>query len=103
FDEAANLLEAIRQMKEADPDFEMYVMLGAWIDCKNAWTDLPDRIRNEDSDRNAVEIARAVELAQQYPDIVLIIAVGNEAMVHWASEYHVEPSIVLKWVNHLQD
>ena len=103
FDEAANLLEAIRQMKEETPGFEMYVMLGAWIDCKNAWTALPDRIRNEESPRNATEIARAVELTRQYPDIVKIIAVGNEAMVHWAWDYYVEPTIILKWVNHLQN
>ncbi len=103
FDEAANLLEAIRQMRAEDPKFEMYLMLGAWIDCKNAWTDLPDRIRDQDSPRNAVEIARAVELTQQYPEIVKIIAVGNEAMVHWATEYYVEPGIILHWVNHLQD
>jgi exo-beta-1,3-glucanase (GH17 family) len=102
-DEAANLLEAISQLKKDDPEFEMYVMLGAWIDCKNAWTDLPDRIRNEESERNAVEIARAVELTRLYPDIVKIIAVGNEAMVHWAWDYWVEPGIILKWVNHLQN
>ncbi len=102
-DEATNLLTAISQLKKEDTDFEMYVMLGAWIDCKNAWTDLPDRIRNEESERNAVEIARAVELTQQYPDIVKIIAVGNEAMVHWAWQYYVEPGIILKWVNHLQN
>ena len=102
-DEAANLLEAIQRMRADDPDFEMYVMLGAWIDCKNAWTDLPDRIRDQDSPRNATEIARAVELTQQYPEIVKIIAVGNEAMVHWATEYYVEPGIILYWVNHLQD
>ena len=103
YDEAANLLEAISQLMQEDPDFEMYVMLGAWIDCKNAWTDLPDRIRNEESERNAEEIARAVELTQQYPDIVKILAVGNEAMVHWAWNYHVEPRIILKWVNYLQN
>lgn len=102
-EEAANLLKAISQLKEEDPDFEMYVMLGAWIDCKNAFTDLPDRIRNEESERNAVEIERAVELTLQYPDIVKIIAVGNEAMVHWAWEYYVEPGIILQWVNYLQN
>lgn len=102
-DEAANLLETIHQLKLEDPEFEMYVMLGAWIDCKNAWTDLPDRIRDEESERNAVEMARAVELTQQYPDIVKILAVGNEAMVHWAWEYYVEPAIILKWVNYLQN
>jgi len=100
--EAANLLEAISQLKKDDPGFEMYVLLGAWIDCKNAFTNLPDRIRNEESAANETEIARAVELTQQYPDIVKIIAVGNEAMVHWAWEYYVEPGIILKWVKHLQ-
>ncbi|MCC5942399.1 MAG: glycosyl hydrolase family 17 [Balneolaceae bacterium] len=103
YDEAANLLRAIREIRQDDPGFEMYLMLGAWIDAKNAWTDEPERIRDVDSPRNEVEIARAVELAQQYPDIVKIIAVGNEAMVHWAEEYWVEPSIILRWVNHLQD
>jgi exo-beta-1,3-glucanase (GH17 family) len=102
-DEAANLLEAIRLLKKQDADFEMYVMLGAWIDCQNAWTNLPHRIRNKESERNATEIAKAVELAKQYPDIVKVIAVGNEAMVHWAWNYYVEPTIILKWVNHLQD
>lgn len=101
--EAANLLEAIRQLKAEDPRFEMYVMLGAWIDCKNAFTGLPDRIRDQESDQNAVEMARAVELAQQYPEVVKIIAVGNEAMVHWAWNYYVEPAIILKWVNYLQE
>lgn len=100
---ASNVLAAIRQLKEEDPEFEMYVMLGAWIDAKNSWTDAPDRIRNVDSKRNPVEIKRAVELANEYSDIVKILAVGNEAMVHWAWEYYVEPSIILKWVEHLQE
>ncbi|WP_020403145.1 hypothetical protein [Gracilimonas tropica] len=97
------LLQAIREMKEADPEFEMYVMMGAWIDAKNAWTDEPERIRDEDSPRNAKEIERAANLAKEYPDIVKVIAVGNEAMVHWQTEYWVEPGIILRWVNHLQD
>lgn len=103
YDEAANLLKAISQLKQEDSEFEMYLMLGAWIDCKNAFTDLPDRIRSEESPENEKEIARAIALAKQYPDIVKIIAVGNEAMVHWAWNYYVEPAIILKWVNYLQD
>lgn len=103
YEEAGNLLKAIRELRQEDPDFEMYVMLGAWIDAKNAFSDLPNRIRDEDSERNAPEIARAVELVQQYPEIVLVLAVGNEAMVHWAVEYHVEPQIILNWVRHLQE
>ena len=62
--ETADLLKAIRALKKENPGFEMYVMLGAWIDCKNAWTANPP-IRNEDSERNAVEIAEAVKLANE--------------------------------------
>ncbi|HSK14311.1 MAG TPA: hypothetical protein VK907_13915 [Phnomibacter sp.] len=99
--EASNLLKAIREMKHEDPAFEMYVMLGAWINCKNAWTGIPPD-HNEESEENADEIAKAVALAKQYPDIVKIIAVGNEAMVKWAASYYVQPGVILKWVNHLQ-
>ncbi len=100
--QASNLLEAIKQLKIEDENFEMYVMLGAWIDCKNAWTDLePDH--NVESEQNKGEIKRAVKLANKYPEIIKIIAVGNEAMVKWAESYYVQPEVILKWVNHLQD
>ncbi|MEM9679632.1 MAG: glycosyl hydrolase family 17 protein [Bacteroidota bacterium] len=100
--QAPNLLKAISELKAEDEEFEMYVMLGAWIDCKNAWTDLePDH--NVESEQNEGEIKRAVALANKYPDIVKVIAVGNEAMVKWATSYYVQPDVILKWVNHLQD
>ena len=102
FPHASNVLKAISELKKEDPDFEMYVMLGAWIDCKNAWTDQePDH--NEESEANAPQIEKAVALANQYPDIVKIIAVGNEAMVKWAAAYYVQPAVILKWVTYLQD
>lgn len=99
--ETANLLQAITQLKQENPDFEMYLMLGAWISCKDAWTEQPDH--DNESEKNAGEIDRAVALANQYPDIVKIVAVGNEAMVKWAAAYYVQPNIILKWVNHLQN
>ena len=101
YKEVSNLLEAISQLKKEDSNFEMYVMLGAWIDCKNAWTEL-EPIHNEESERNAIEIAEAVRLTNAYPEIIKIISVGNEAMVNWATSYYVTPNIILKWVNHLQ-
>jgi len=100
--EATNLLKAISELKQEDPNFEMYVMLGAWIDCKNAWTDMePDH--EQESEANANQILVAAYLANNYPDIVKVIAVGNEAMVRWAATYYVQPAVILKWVNHLQD
>jgi exo-beta-1,3-glucanase (GH17 family) len=99
---ASNVLEAISQLKKEDPSFEMYVMLGAWIDCLHAWT---DKAPNHDveSDQNEKEIKRAVVLANKYPSIVKIIAVGNEAMVRWATSYYVQPNVILKYVNYLQN
>jgi len=102
FKEVSHLLTAISELKSELSGFEMYVMLGAWIDCKNAWTSHPP-VHTEESERNAIEIAEAVRLANQYPAIVKIISVGNEAMVNWATGYYVTPAIILKWVNHLQN
>ncbi len=102
FPHAENVLEAIRQIKDQDGDFEMYVMLGAWINCQGAFTDQPNH-EQEDETANQKEIDKAVALANQYEDIVKVIAVGNEAMVKWATSYYVQPGVILRWVNYLQD
>ncbi len=102
FEHAARVLQAIRELKQEDPSFEMYVMLGAWIDCANAWTAAPDH-NAENREGNTAEITAAIRMANTHPDIVKIIAVGNEAMVHWAASYYVAPGIILQWVNYLQD
>ena len=99
---AENVLNAIHTLNQRDATFEMYVMLGVWIDAKNAWSSAPERYRDQNSERNAVEIEKAIALTNRYPEIIKIIAVGNEAMVHWASEYYVEPHIILGWVEYLQ-
>ena len=102
FGQTSRLFEAISLMKKEDPTFEMYVMLGAWIECKGAWT---AEINHREGNliQNTQEIETAVEWALKYPEIIKIIAVGNESMVHWASQYYVTPSIVLGWVNYLQN
>lgn len=115
FPQAERLLEAIRREKQADPSFEMYVMLGAWIEAKNSWAEAvwdadndtwiegtgPDHTEGN-LQNNSQEIDTAIRLANEYPDIVKAIAVGNEAMVQWAVTYFVYPKTILKWVNYLQ-
>jgi exo-beta-1,3-glucanase (GH17 family) len=101
-DQAPNILKAIRALKSEESGFEMYVMLGAWIDCQGAWTQSQPNHDIEDLENNTSEIAKAIALANQYPEIVKIIAVGNEAMVHWATSYFVKPAVILKWVSYLQ-
>ncbi|MDU8885654.1 glycosyl hydrolase family 17 protein [Yeosuana sp. MJ-SS3] len=101
---ASNLVKAISELKNEDPNFEMYVMLGVWINCKNAFSwENGEPIHNEESEDNAAEVERAVKLAGKFPDIIKIIAVGNEAMVKWATSYYVEPWVILKWVKYLQN
>jgi exo-beta-1,3-glucanase (GH17 family) len=99
---AANLLEAITELKDEDPHFEMYVMLGTWIECEGAWTASANH-KAGNIENNTAEIEAAVKMAQSYPDIVKIIAVGNEAMVQWAINYFVYPNVILKWVNYLKE
>ena len=41
----------------------MYVMLGAWIDCKNAWTDKEPN-HHAESEENAAEIDRASNIGK---------------------------------------
>ncbi len=102
YEQAANIVKAISELNAEGKDFRMFVMLGAWISCKNAFTAQPDH-QAENVAFNTAEINRAVELANAHPEVVKIIAVGNEAMVKWATAYYVQPDIILKWVNHLQE
>lgn len=98
---ASRTLKAIQELKKEDPNFEMYVMLGTWIECQGAWTNKRDH-QKENLDRNKAEIDSAISFAQTYPDIVKVIAVGNESMVHWAESYFVAPAVILKYVEQLQ-
>ena len=43
---------------------------------------------------NNGESFTVIELANEFPEIVKIVAVGNESMVHWAESYFVAPKII---------
>ena len=98
FYHAPRLLEAISQIKKSDPKFKMYIMLGAWIQCEGAYTNKVDHTK-EDEKTNIAEMNAAIELAAKYPNIVKIIAVGNEAMVRWQAHW-VSSEIILKYVQY---
>lgn len=101
YDHAANLVQAIDELKKEDPSFEMYVMYGAWMQCEGAFGPHPNHAI-PDSAENEAELQKSIEMAQRYPDIIKAIAVGNEAMVHWAATYYVEPGVILAGVRRLQ-
>lgn len=100
--EARNMITAIHELKKENPKFEMYMMVGVWINCENAWTAKPNH-EGEDAEKNGEEVERAVKWANENLDVVKVIAIGNEAMVNWATSYFVRPKVILKWVNYLQN
>ncbi|KXF82813.1 glycoside hydrolase family 17 protein, partial [Enterovibrio coralii] len=101
FVDTERLLQAISELQQEDSSFEMNVMLGVWISALNAFSDI-EIDSSQESPNNQDEMDKAVELAQTYPNIIKVIAVGNEAMVEWATSYRVEPRIILNRVNELQ-
>jgi exo-beta-1,3-glucanase (GH17 family) len=101
FAHTANLLKAIRALKEEDKSFEMYVMLGVWIACEGAFSGNINH-EKEDIKNNTAEIETAIKMINENPDIIKIIAVGNEAMINWAVGYFVRPNVILKWVKYLK-
>ena len=97
YPQTKRMLAAIRALKEEDPGFEMVVMLGVWIQCVNAFEEGTDHT-TEDAAWNQREIETAIQMVNEYPDIIKIIAVGNEAMVDWQAHF-VPAKVILKWVD----
>jgi len=79
-------LELIRQH-----DLPIKVLLGMWLEAEFsnhegcAWCDepIPDSELAENTLRNIAEVARGIDLARQFDDIVVAVNVGNEALVDW--------------------
>ncbi|MFW5768314.1 MAG: glycosyl hydrolase family 17 protein, partial [Bacteroidota bacterium] len=80
------VLEVIR---EYNLDFK--VMLGIWLraelsaheTCEWLTEPIPQETLDENKKRNALEIAKGIELANEYSDIVVAVNVGNEILVEW--------------------
>ena len=66
-------------------------MLGAWLTAEVsnhtgcAWLTepIPDTTLEQNRKANVEELERAVTLANSYPDIIVAVNVGNEALVSW--------------------
>ncbi len=101
FPDTASLLVAIEELMAEDADFEMYVMLGVWVQAEGAYTAAVNNSA-EDAEMNRAEMDAAIRMARDYPEIIKVIAVGNEAMVEWQA-HDLPVSFVLKYVNELQE
>jgi len=80
------------------------VMLGAWLsaevsnpNCPWMPEPYPDDVLAANKAENAREVARAIALANEFPDIVTSVAVGNEALVSW-NDHMVPLEQVIRYV-----
>lgn len=75
----------------AEHDLPLKVLLGMWLDaelsnhegCPWLTEPIPAEKLAANKIRNAEEVGRGIELANAYPDIVVAVNVGNEALVDW--------------------
>ncbi len=97
-DEARYVLETIRREK-----LDMRVMVGAWID-PEAVRD-PNGVITGQSDTvraaNRQQIDNAIKLANEFPELVWAVTVGNETQVEW-SAHRVQPRILLDYLREVR-
>ena len=83
---SATTLKMIKQHK-----LPIKVLLGIWLDAEVsnhegcAWLDLPIPAQElfDNKIKNMLEIQRGIKLSEKYPNIVVAVNVGNEALVDW--------------------
>lgn len=98
------VLEVIR---EHNLDFK--IMLGIWLraelsaheTCEWLTEPIPQKILDENKILNAKEIAKGIELANEYSDIIVAVNVGNETLVEW-NDHMVSVDSVISYVRRVK-
>jgi exo-beta-1,3-glucanase (GH17 family) len=83
---SSDVLEVIRREK-----INLKVMLGAWLDGEPGH-----------EAANAKQLAKCIQLANAYPDVVIAVNVGNEILVDW-SNHKVPEEKVIQYVRQVKD
>jgi exo-beta-1,3-glucanase (GH17 family) len=107
YDSGENSLTTLRLIREND--LPVKVLLGMWLEAEFSnhegcsWLDepIPDDELAANTLRNAAELRRGIELAQQFDDIVFAVNVGNEALVDW-NDHMVPLENVIAYVQQVQ-
>ena len=89
YDTGENTAATLRLIREHD--LPIRVLLGIWLRAEISnhegcpWLDepIPETELAANVLLNAAEIARGIEMARQFEDIVVAVNVGNEALVEW--------------------
>jgi len=81
-----DVLQVIRR-----ENIDLKVMLGAWLDGEPGY--------EED---NKKQIETCIRLANEYPEIIMAVNVGNEILAHW-SDHKVPEEKAISYVQQVQD
>jgi len=89
-------------------ELPLKVLLGAWLDAEVSNTNCPwqrepypEAKLAEGKKKNLAEVGRAIRLANQYPNTVIAVAVGNEALVDW-NDHMVPEDAIIKYVRQVK-
>jgi exo-beta-1,3-glucanase (GH17 family) len=106
YDSQVNSAAVLRLI--ATHKLDLKVLLGAWLDAEVSNTSCPwqkepysEEVLAANKLRNTKEINRAVDLTNQYPNIVVAVAVGNEALVHW-NDHMVPVESIIRYVRQVK-
>ena len=85
------------------------VMLGVWLKAELSahetcgWLTEPiaQDILDKNSIANQEEIQKGIHLANQYPEIVVTVSVGNESLVEW-NDHKVDTDSIISYVHKVQ-
>lgn len=101
---SAAVLRLVRQHR-----LPIKVLLGIWLkaelsnheDCAWLTEPIPQQTLAANRVDNAAEIERGISLAAEFPDIVVAVNVGNEALVEW-NDHMVPLERVIEYVQHVK-
>lgn len=107
YDSQENSQSVLRLIKKNN--INLKVMLGIWLDAEISnheacwWLTepIPDAVLQANKIKNKKEIATAIRLAKQYPDIIAAINVGNETLVSW-NDHMVTLDSVISYVRRVK-
>ena len=108
YDSGKNSQTVLRLIKENNIDIK--VMLGIWLNaeisahetCKWLTEPIPLKELDENKEINQKEIQRAINLVNQYPEIVVAVNVGNESLVEW-NDHKVDVDSIISYSKKVQN
>jgi exo-beta-1,3-glucanase (GH17 family) len=107
YDCGENSQAVLRIIKEKE--LNMKVMLGIWLKaelsahetCEWLTEPIPQETLDANKIANTQEILDGIRLANEYPEIIVAVNVGNEALVEW-NDHKVDADTIISYVKQVQ-